>query len=162
MDTATAGVDFARALFLDLGTDKTTIPLPFGFAFAFAFILGIAGFAIAAVCDDSKSTSNNGALVFGTGAAGRGRWLEEAGSAAKVLGTGHRKGASCKLRRVLGKILRSCSSDGSMLGNGKTNASGKCFLMYLLIPDWPLEKPSSLKAPIQGRSFMNSTIVSRI
>ena len=127
MDTATAGIDFARALVLHFGSGPTTAPLPLGLAFAVAFIIGIEGFAIAAVCADSKSTCNNGALATGTGGAGRGRWLEEAGSAASVLGTRHRNGASCKLTRVFGKIIRSCASDGSMLGTGKANALGKCF-----------------------------------
>ena len=147
LDTATAAINVARAAALDLGTARAGKPLPLGFALGFAFILGIAGFARAAVCADSKSMCSNGVLATGTRGGGKGRWLEEAGRATGVLGTGGRNGARSKRPRVFGKILRSCSSDGSVLGAGRANALGKCVLMYLLIPAWSLEKPSSLKAP---------------
>ena len=119
LETADDASDFARAKVLDFGRATRAFALPICLALAAAFITGIAGFAKDAVCADSKSKCNNGGLGNGTGGGGNGRWLELAGRARGVLGTGGRNGPRFKWTRVFGKIFRSCSSDGSVLGAGK-------------------------------------------
>ena len=111
--------DDVRANNLALGTLIIDFALVACLAFATEFIVGIAGFAIAAMFDVSKPNGNLRAMGGGTGG-GNGRApLELAGSGKGALGGGARKAAKLRLVRVFGEIVRSWSSVGTVLGAGK-------------------------------------------